>query len=187
MCTCIVYIFEMQCELNKSPEILHSYMNTNIHFTQLFTEGTSICLMNMYEWHILCINSRGFQVLLLQTFGGHDHFSTCELQTLFCTKFVGLWVANVMEMNQFQSILDPVFHNWHIYTIICRRSQTAGRNSCSIASGDVSYWPYRLKAYILSRVRISVWPRIFLYAKKPQNHSRPHVVYFDPLCGQIYN
>ena len=40
----------------------------------------------------------------------------------------------------------------HIYTIIfhksvCRRSQTAGRNTCSIFSGDVSNGPYLLKAY----------------------------------------
>ena len=39
-----------------------------------------------------------------------------------------------------------------MYTIIllksvCRRSQTAGRNSCSIFSGDVSNGPYLLKAY----------------------------------------
>ena len=41
-----------------------------------------------------------------------------------------------------------------------------------------------LPRYILSRVRVSVRPRIFLYTKKPQTRV---AVYFDPLCGQINN
>ena len=48
-----------------------------------------------------------------------------------------------------------------------------------------------LPRYILSRVRVSFRPRIFLFAKKKKNQTRPNVVYFkscmDPLCGQINN
>ena len=38
---------------------------------------------------------------------------------------------------------------WQIYAIIvlksvCRSSQTAGRNSCSFVSGDMSNWSYQL-------------------------------------------
>ena len=51
-----------------------------------------------------------------------------------------------------------------IYTIIClksvclsvgRRSQTAGRNSCSIASGDVSNWSYPTEVLPLTSSRLS--------------------------------
>ena len=48
---------------------------------------------------------------------------------------------------------------------VCRCSQTAGRNSCSIFSGDGSNCSYRL-----SRVRISVQPSIFFICEK---HSKP--------------
>ena len=47
---------------------------------------------------------------------------------------------------------DTVTYLGHIYTIIlltsvCRRSQTAGRNSCSIVSGDVSNCSYSPKTH----------------------------------------
>ena len=48
----------------------------------------------------------------------------------------------------------------HIYTIIllksvCRRSQTAGRNYCSIVSGDVANGSYRLKVHPVTSSRLS--------------------------------
>ena len=48
----------------------------------------------------------------------------------------------------------------YIYTIIClkyvcRRSQTAGRNSCSIASGDVSNWSNPPKVHPVTNSRLS--------------------------------
>ena len=68
-----------------------------------------------------------------------------------------------------------VGHHSVIYTIICiksvcQRSQTAGRNSCSIVSGNVSNWQY-----ILSRVRVSVRPSNFFTGKTLINYheSRP--------------
>ena len=64
---------------------------------------------------------------------------------------------------------------YEIYSIIllmsvCRCSQTAGGNSCSIVSGDVSNCSYRLALwqYILSRVRVSVRPRFFYMPKTPK-------------------
>ena len=39
---------------------------------------------------------------------------------------------------------------------ICRCSQTAGRNSYSISSGDVSNLSYRLKAYPVTSSRLSL-------------------------------
>ena len=74
-----------------------------------------------------------------------------------------------------------------IYTIIesvCRCYQTAGRNSCLVVSGDVSNCSYRLQ-YILSRVRISVRPSIFIYAKNPSkpqgNRVASACVYLNDL------
>ena len=55
------------------------------------------------------------------------------------------------------SLFDHVQHRGsrgvHLHynlPLICRRSQTSGRNSCSIASGDVSNWPYRLNSESIS-------------------------------------
>ena len=43
-----------------------------------------------------------------------------------------------------------------------------------------------LPRYILSRVRVSVRPRIFLYAKKTQTRvARKLFISIDPICGQI--
>ena len=46
-----------------------------------------------------------------------------------------------------------------IYTIIClsvcQRSQTAGRNSCSIVSGNVSNCSHRLTVYPVTSSRLS--------------------------------
>ena len=65
----------------------------------------------------------------------------------------------------------------HIYTIIllksvCQPSQTSGRNSCSIISGEMSLTVPIVWQYILSRVRVSVRPSIFLYAKNIHKLSR---------------
>ena len=62
-------------------------------------------------------------------------------------------------------------HSLHGFLLksVCRCSQTTGRNSCSIVSGDISNSTVRIVwQYILSRVRVSVWPSIFLYAKNTQ-------------------
>ena len=48
---------------------------------------------------------------------------------------------------------------------VSRRSQTAGRNSCSIVSGNISNCSHRLTVYILSRVRVSVRPSFFIREK----------------------
>ena len=53
---------------------------------------------------------------------------------------------------------------------VCRCSQTAGRNSCSIVSGDVSISVRIDWQYMLSRVGVSVRPRFFVYAKNIQNY-----------------
>ena len=52
----------------------------------------------------------------------------------------------------------------HIYTIIqlksvCRSSQTAGRNSCSILSGDVSICSYGLAVHPVTRSRVILFIR----------------------------
>ena len=58
-----------------------------------------------------------------------------------------LWELFGGQANSSILVLSKVLHLAIIYTIIlhksvclsvCRRSQTAGRNSCSIVSGDVS-------------------------------------------------
>ena len=82
-----------------------------------------------------------------------------------------------------------------IYTIILhksvrRRSQTAGRNSCPIVSGDVSNlsYPPEVHPVTSSRQSVSVRPRHFLYAKNFQIIGElgwlTRVVYFnDPATG----
>ena len=62
----------------------------------------------------------------------------------------------------------------HIYTIIllksvCRCSQTAGRNYCSIVSGDVSNCSYRLTVHPL----VSVRPSIFFMRKTLKTLGKP--------------
>ena len=63
-----------------------------------------------------------------------------------------------------------------IYTIIllksvCRCSQTAGRNSCSIVSGDVSNCSYRLTVYPVTSSRLSS-VKYFFYTRKTSINYR---------------
>ena len=64
---------------------------------------------------------------------------------------------------------------------VCQRSQTAGRNSCSLVSGNVSNCSHRLT--VLSRVRVSVRPSIFFICEKLQKSLANRVasasVYFN--------
>ena len=61
-----------------------------------------------------------------------------------------------------------------IYTVIllksvCLRSQTTGRNSCSIVSGDVSNCSYRMKVHPVTSSRLSSAYQFFLHAKNIHN------------------
>ena len=63
-----------------------------------------------------------------------------------------------------------------IYTIICLKSVDVRRLQVAILARsprEMSQTDRILPRYFLSRVRVSVRPRIFLYAKKLPNHSRP--------------
>ena len=74
---------------------------------------------------------------------------------------------------------------------MCRCSQTAGCNSCSIVSGDVSNCSYRLTVHPLTSSRLS-WPsNFFIYEKhsKPRgNRAASASVYFNgqrpAICHQ---
>ena len=83
-----------------------------------------------------------------------------------------------------------IYQTVYIYTIICLKSVAVRKLHVAILAPsprETSQTDRIVWKHILSWVRVSVRPRIFLYAKKTQNHSRPHVVYFDRLCAHIYN
>ena len=66
----------------------------------------------------------------------------------------------------------------YIYTIICLKSVDIRRLQVAILARsprEMSQTDRMLPRYFLSRVRVSVRPRIFLYAKKLPNHSRPAI------------
>ena len=76
-----------------------------------------------------------------------------------------------------------------IYTIICLKSVDVRKLQVAILARsprEMSQTDRIIPRYILSRVRVSVRPRILLYVRE-----KKHVVYFksylDPLCGQINN
>ena len=58
-----------------------------------------------------------------------------------------------------------LYYNSPFRMSVCRRSQTAGRNSFARSSREMSLTDRILPRYILSRVRVSVRPSNFLYAK----------------------
>ena len=53
---------------------------------------------------------------------------------------------------------------------VCQRSQTAGRNSCSIVSGDVSNWSYCLTVHFVTSSRLSSAKQLF-YMRKTSKTS----------------
>ena len=56
---------------------------------------------------------------------------------------------------------------------VCRCSQTAGRNSCSIVSGDVSNCLYRLTVYPLTSSRFSSGLAFFYMRKTLKTSGKP--------------
>ena len=88
-------------------------------------------------------------------FSRYLHFSQDLVSSfLFPTAACTFWLHAIMAI--ILQILQKVCRN--IYTIIlyksvCLRSQTAGRNSCSIVSGDVSNWSYRLTVHPVTSSR----------------------------------
>ena len=76
-----------------------------------------------------------------------------------------------------------------LYTIICLKSVGVRKLHVAILARsprEMSQTDRILPRYILSRVRVSVRPRIFLYAKKNQTRvARKLFISIDPLCGQI--
>ena len=117
-----------------------------------------------------------------------------------------LWIRHLQIMiansevcvtNEMQVVWLQVcwlYHVWirHIYTIIllksvCRRSQTAGRNSCSIVSGDVSNCSYRLKIHPVTSSHLSSAYNFFIgekHRKSLVNQVTSACVYLnDPATG----
>ena len=78
-----------------------------------------------------------------------------------------------------------------IYTIICLKSVGVRKLQVAILAlspREMSLTDRILPRYILSRDRVSVRPRIVLYAKKTQTRVvRMLFTLMDPLCGQINN
>ena len=78
----------------------------------------------------------------------------------------------------------------HIYTIICLKSVGVRKRHVAIlalSSREMSLTDRILPRYILSRVRVSVRPRIFVYAKKNQTRLACMLFISSRLCGQINN
>ena len=78
--------------------------------------------------------------------------------------FIATHVSSVCESNRrvviISALRNSFVHIVVIYTIILiksvwRRSQTAGRNYCTIVSGDVSNCSYRLTVHHLTSSRLS--------------------------------
>ena len=78
-----------------------------------------------------------------------------------------------------------------IYTIIRHKSVDVRKLQVAILARsprEMSQTDRIIPRYILSRVRVSFRPRIFLYAKKTQTRvARMLYISMDPLCGQINN
>ena len=58
------------------------------------------------------------------------------------------------QKNAFYTVDNGIYTNFPLKSV-CRRSQTAGRNSCSIVSGDVSNCSYSLKVHPVTSSRLS--------------------------------
>ena len=86
---------------------------------------------------------------------------------------------------------NNISHRLVIYNIICLKSVGVRKRQVAILSRsprEISLTDRILPRYILSRVRVSVRPIIFLYAKKPQTRvARMLFISMGPLCGQINN
>ena len=81
-----------------------------------------------------------------------------------------------------------------LYTIIRHKSDHVRKLQVAILAQsfrEMSLTDRILLKYILSRVRVSVRPRIFVYAKKPQTRVARIPIYAgrsrSPLSGQINN
>ena len=110
-------------------------------------------------------------------------------QTRQHQKEVSFWLYKLARSVQRKRTLSLL-----IYTILCLKSVDVRKRQVAIlvrSPREMSQTDRILPRYILSRVRVSVRPRIFLYAKKPQTRLA-RMLYIskscmDPLCGQVNN
>ena len=88
-------------------------------------------------------------------------FVTTTVKQLSNTMVISIPISQLLPLSRYcnlqqRSLLRPQ----HTYTIIllksvCRCSQTAGRSSCSIVSGNVSNCSYRLTVYPVTSLRLN--------------------------------
>ena len=89
------------------------------------------------------------------------------------------WIGDAARVGYFVPLNGPLNgYPPSIYTIGCLKS--VGVRSLHVAilarsPREMSLIDRILPRYILSRIRVSVRPRIFVYAKKSPNQTRPHV------------
>ena len=126
---------------------IYSLSNVKLH-TYLFGE----CLNITYSNTALSIRLLAFIQLIIYIY---CPFIRLSVITLFYLLILTILIipehhfTSVATLSRIYYLDNGHFTTAYIYTIIlhksvCRRSQTAGRNSCSIVSGDVSNCSVRI-------------------------------------------
>ena len=154
----------------------------------LFSQGGMFCSCSVStRWHVLfvlCFHKVACSVRALFSWGGMFcscsifmgwhvlfvlcfHRVACSVHALFSQG--GIHVHRIILC--FAELKMTLCCRVSIYPIVCLKSVDVRRLQVVILAlppREMSQTDWILPRYILSRVRVSVRPRIFLYAKKPQ-------------------
>ena len=165
------------CNFNRVACSVHALFSQNSSLKMLYFHGVACSVRALFSWGGMfcsCSVFTGWHVLFMLYF----HRVACSVRTLFSQG--GIHVHRIILCF---AELKMLCCRVSIYPIICLKSVDVRRLQVVILAlppREMSQTDCILPRYILSRVCISVRPRIFLYAKnrKPQSPA-----YFDPRCG----
>ena len=93
-----------------------------------------------------------------------------------CTYYIGVYNWTFSNVTRITVIYTMI-----LLKSVCQLSQTAGRNSCSIDSGDVSNCSYRLTVHPVTSSRLSSGYHAPMKSTRIQGNSLPW------LAGEIDN
>ena len=149
------------------------FMTTHIHRSILFSFTSCLFSWLFVVNHVSAQSDRPTPMLALTLFCRAYIFPLAS-RASFCHTTLHCTSSNF-----------PMLHLYYNLHLICRCSQTASRNSCSTASGNVSNWSYPPEVHPVTSSRLSS-AYTFLYAKNTRV-ARMLFISMVPLCGQLNN
>ena len=120
---------------------------------------------------VSCEHAKMFQTCDSVNIQTMKHPLTCCLMNRKATPYIA--VAHVQCCPERCDVIVVIIYTKILLMSVCRCSQTAGHNSCSIVSGDVSNCSYRLTIHLVRSSHLSSAYQFVYTSKTPKTSEKP--------------